>query len=332
MFKFSFVFLLASSLLSGMAQSSSGGNPKIVFTNPIFKFGEIDRGKEVTTRFKFKNEGTGKLVLTDITTSCGCTSATPEKKSYAPGENGEIEVRFDSTRFSGPVTKEVTVSSNDPKSPRTILKLEGNIVTEILSKPEQVFMAKAHEGETTESLIMVSTTRLPKLEISNIKAMPEYLTATPTRIDDQNIEIKLTADGRKFPPGQVRLRGAVEFETNGETQPKVLTNVTINVVSPIGIHPRYVMFWATPQGKKREMTIRLVSHDDKAFEIESIESDKDFVKVERVNAAADDTAFKVVLVESAPEGQFKGSITVKTTHPSQKKIVIPVRGSVLKSS
>jgi len=330
MFKSPCLLFLFVGTTFGMFQDAQKGEPKIDFENPVFSFGELDRGKEVTTKYKFKNAGTGKLVLKDITTSCGCTSAKPEKESFAPGESGEIEVTFDSTRFSGPITKEITILSNDPKHPRTILKLEGTIVTEILSKPEQIFMAKAHEGEITKSEILVSTTRLPKLELSNIKAMPEYLTAKAERVDDQNIRIIISADGKKFPSGQARLRGFVEYETNGDTQPKILTNVTINVVSPIGVNPRYVMFWATPQGKKREMNIRLVSHDDKAFEIESIKTDVDFVKVERENEK--DTAFKVILSESAKEGQFKGSITVKTTHPSQKRIVIPIRGSVIKSS
>lgn len=313
----------------GFSQEPKG---RIEFEKTVHDFGEIDKGTSVTTKFTFKNKGKGVLRIKDVVASCGCTSAKPEKIIYQPGEAGEISVTFDSARFNGNITKKVTVHTDNLKNSQTALTITGQVVSEILSKPEHLFFADARMGKVSTQEIMVTTTRLPKLEISNIKTNPEFLSAELKRIDDQAIAIKVTADGTKYPEEQVRLKGAIQFETNATTQPIVRSTVTVNIVSPIGVHPRYAMFWASPLGQTRNLDIRLVANDETAFSIESLEASLDFIEVKKISDTADERSIKITLKPDAPEGSFKGKITIKTTHPGQKKIVIPMRGSVIKTS
>lgn len=315
------------------AQSGSEGKPKIAFEKTLHKFGEIDKGKKAKTSFRFSNKGKGTLKIEDVTATCGCTTAKPEKTEYAPGEQGDIEVTFDSTRFFGFTTKKVMVITNDPKNKEYELTIEGTVVSEIVSKPEHIFIADARRGEVSKREILVTTNRLEKLEIRNLEAKPEFLSAELERLDDQSVKIIVTADGKKFSEAQARPKGIISYETNGETQKKIFTNVTVNVVTPVSAHPRYAMFWATPFGKKREIDIRLVASDaNMTFQIESLKSSEAFITVEKLSDDPNETTIKVVLTPEAPEGKFKGNIVVRTTHPEQKVIVIPLRGSVIKTS
>ena len=94
----------------------------------------------VTTDFTIKNEGKSDLVIDKLSSSCGCTSASlvykgtegprfymtghghaaPDanwKVAIAPGEEAQVKLYYDPTihpDLTGPVTREVSVHSNDP--------------------------------------------------------------------------------------------------------------------------------------------------------------------------------------------------------------------------
>jgi len=48
----------------------------------------------VEAGFAFRNAGDAPVTITGVRTSCGCTAAALEQKTYAPGESGRIDVRF----------------------------------------------------------------------------------------------------------------------------------------------------------------------------------------------------------------------------------------------
>ena len=91
-------------------------------------FGEIAEGEKVACVFTFDNTGKGPLVITSVTTSCGCTVPKYETKPVASGNSGIIEVVFDSSDKNGRQTKTVTVRSNASK-PVVLLKISGEVIT-----------------------------------------------------------------------------------------------------------------------------------------------------------------------------------------------------------
>ncbi len=101
------------------------GNGKRVSVN--FDFGTIEAGKKVEHVFKFKNTGDSDLIIRRTKASCGCTAIAPSKKVIAPGEEGEIKAIFDSKGRSGPQSKQITVTLNDPEAPTVNLYLMGRI-------------------------------------------------------------------------------------------------------------------------------------------------------------------------------------------------------------
>lgn len=85
--------------------------PEITFEETEHDFGTIDQGTAVEHTFKFTNTGKAPLVITNATSSCGCTVPTWTKEPIAPGETGEMLVKFNGSG-QNQVTKTVTVTAN----------------------------------------------------------------------------------------------------------------------------------------------------------------------------------------------------------------------------
>ncbi len=101
--------------------------PAIQFNNKLHDFGIIIQGEKVTHLFKFKNNGKTDLIIKDATASCGCTVPSFPRKPIGAGEEGEIEVVFNSSNRSGRQTKSITVWSNSQPN-QTKLRIECEIV------------------------------------------------------------------------------------------------------------------------------------------------------------------------------------------------------------
>lgn len=85
--------------------------PTISFDETEHDFGTIDQGTNVEHTFTFTNTGEAPLVITNATSSCGCTVPTWTKEPIAPGESGEMVVKFNGTG-QNQVTKTVNITAN----------------------------------------------------------------------------------------------------------------------------------------------------------------------------------------------------------------------------
>ena len=97
---------------------------KIKFNELVHKFGTIKTGDKVKHQFKFKNTGNAPLVIKSVDVSCGCTFPSYPFLPIESGEEGVIDVTFDSEHKVGRQKPTITVVTN--ARPRTIkLNLEG---------------------------------------------------------------------------------------------------------------------------------------------------------------------------------------------------------------
>lgn len=86
--------------------------PEMTFEEQEYDFGNIARGTAVEHVFRFTNTGKAPLVITNASSTCGCTTPdVPKNESIAPGETREMTVKFDGSG-QGQVTKTVTISAN----------------------------------------------------------------------------------------------------------------------------------------------------------------------------------------------------------------------------
>ncbi len=111
--------------------ASAGGEsgskqPQISFDTREHDFGKVIDGEIVSYSFKFTNTGEADLVITSVHASCGCTVADYPKEPLAPGEEGYIDLKFDSQRRLGFNHKEVKVMSNTRPN-KTVLHMKAKV-------------------------------------------------------------------------------------------------------------------------------------------------------------------------------------------------------------
>jgi hypothetical protein len=113
---------LSSTDSSGVA-SDSTGLPVLTLETDTHDFGRLNSGELVTYAFKFKNTGESPLLISNVSTSCGCTVTAFPRQPIKPGEESTIDVKFDTTGKHGIQKKMITVFANT-EPPATTLRIQ----------------------------------------------------------------------------------------------------------------------------------------------------------------------------------------------------------------
>jgi hypothetical protein len=112
------------------AKSSASGTAIITFNEYNHEFGKVTEGEKVACIFTFTNSGSNSLVVSSVTTSCGCTAPKYDTKPIEPGEKGNVEVVFNASGMNGKQTKTVTVKSN-ASVPVVLLRISAEVVSTV---------------------------------------------------------------------------------------------------------------------------------------------------------------------------------------------------------
>ncbi|MCK9616330.1 MAG: DUF1573 domain-containing protein [Lentimicrobiaceae bacterium] len=111
---------------SASADNTSSSVPVIAFEKEEHDFGNVIQGEKVSFSFKFKNTGNADLVISSVSTSCGCTVPQYPKQSIKPNEENYITVLFDSQGKKGFQNKSITIVANTQPSTK-VLHIEAQI-------------------------------------------------------------------------------------------------------------------------------------------------------------------------------------------------------------
>ncbi|WP_223032920.1 DUF1573 domain-containing protein [Hanstruepera marina] len=122
--------------LIGFSVNAQDKVAKIEFKATTVDYGTIEKGADGVRTFEFTNTGDAPLIISKVTSSCGCTVPKKPDGPIAPGETGEIQVKYDTNRVN-PIRKTITVISN-ADTPTVALKIKGEVIdpskTSVLEK------------------------------------------------------------------------------------------------------------------------------------------------------------------------------------------------------
>jgi len=119
--------LVAASLLAA-------GKPKATVAEPLKDVGTVPKGEKIVHDFVIKNDGDADLQITNVQPACGCTVAEFDKV-IKPGQTGKVHAVIDSSTFNGPISKGVSVFTNDPDHPQIELTVHAKVEPYISIKP-----------------------------------------------------------------------------------------------------------------------------------------------------------------------------------------------------
>ncbi|GGW23043.1 hypothetical protein GCM10007383_03760 [Arenibacter certesii] len=114
--------------LLGFGLTAQENGAKIKFKSDTVDYGEIAKGSDGLRVFEFTNTGNAPLIISKVSSTCGCTIPKKPEAPILPGKTGEIQVKYDTNRV-GPIRKAITVISN-ADTPTVVLKLKGEIKAE----------------------------------------------------------------------------------------------------------------------------------------------------------------------------------------------------------
>ena len=162
-----------------------GEVPRIEFESTKFNYGDIYRGSIVTHSFPFENTGNGTLVLNSLHAACGCLNTKVFSKDgktiqtmFKPHESGLIRVDFDSSQFSGMVTRTVTAETNmGSSSPTVTLTLSANILEEMTARPSLLYVGSIDKNiEKTFYVGLSVYSRAKPKSVANVVDVSQFLT------------------------------------------------------------------------------------------------------------------------------------------------------------
>ncbi len=121
------VILFILLIFAPLVLSAQASGPMISFDMDTIDYGEVAKGSEGIRTFVFENTGDAPLMIEGVRSSCGCTIPKKPEKPIAPGEKGEITVRYDTNRI-GVFRKTITVNTNVASASIIALKIKGNVL------------------------------------------------------------------------------------------------------------------------------------------------------------------------------------------------------------
>ena len=119
--------LLTLFLLIPLSIIAQEKGASISFETDTIDYGEILKGSDGVRTFIFENIGDAPIEIQSVKSSCGCTIPKKPKGPIAPGEKGEIQVKYDTNRL-GVFRKTITINTNVADAAIIALKIKGNVL------------------------------------------------------------------------------------------------------------------------------------------------------------------------------------------------------------
>jgi hypothetical protein len=115
-----------------------GKEPKIFIEKSEQDLGLMDVQEIRHFSFPIKNIGNAPLHIERVKVSCGCVHMERTKNVIDPGSIAHIQGTFDSRNYNGEVSRSITISTNDPDNPRTILLLKAKVQKQLDFIPNSI--------------------------------------------------------------------------------------------------------------------------------------------------------------------------------------------------
>jgi hypothetical protein len=140
------------------------------------QFERVPDDKAIEARYAFRNTGTTTVTIKSLRSSCGCTTAKLDKKTYAPGEQGEVVLRFTFGDRKGSYLKGVTVTTDEKSVEPVVLKLFVDIHDPLTIAPALVWW-RTGEAATAKT-VQLTAEAAQHVRIKSVASSNPNFTAT----------------------------------------------------------------------------------------------------------------------------------------------------------
>jgi hypothetical protein len=285
----------------------------------------VQQGEEIRYDFKFYNKGNQVL---EIKTSGLVVVARLQVSSPRRWNRGDLaSFRSNSAQpdSKGPLSKSVTVSSNDPKRPTSFLQIKGKVWMPVMVDPQvAAFPALKSLNDKKTSVIKVVNQVETPLEIKNLRVDGErFNVALKTIKEGKEYQIEITT----VPPLVYGSnRGTVRFETNIPDAEKHQIAASAYVMAPVQVVPNRILLKDGVLAKPMKKYLTVLSYEDKPLEVSDVKMSIEGVKIES-NTLNKGKHHRMTLIFPAGlnvDELVDAKLTLKTNHEEFSDFEIPV--------
>jgi hypothetical protein len=310
--------LITSEEEAEAAIKSDNSAPIITFEKTVDDFGEVGvTSSKKVAEFKFTNTGDGLLEIKDVEKCCGVV-AKVDKTEFAPGESGVVQAEFQVVQKPGLYMKNIYVNSNDKTKPRLALTIKAMVVSKVSYSPKRLrlFLEEENAG-------------CPKIVINSLDNQPFSITGFTSTGESISADIDSSVEATKFV-----LSPVVDIEKLNEnpkgrinismTHPdENMAQITFDMLPKFSTSPPLIIAFNAVPEKKIVRKVSILNNYGGTFEIESVSSPNNTIKVLSQEKIQSGYQLLVEMTPPASEGKtfFTDVLVVKIKGGDELQVV-----------
>ena len=175
-------WLLSILVLTGLAWNAVG-RAALVVDPPSYYAGDVHAGVPLTHRFTLVNRGPDAVEIVEVRPSCGCTTATPDRRRFESGQSGSLLLEVNTiTQPDGPASWRMTLLCRSGEN---------------IEEKAVILTARVHADITLEpSALVVVTEGAVNREISLTDRRPHPLRVVKAETTSPQITARVGKSGR----------------------------------------------------------------------------------------------------------------------------------------
>jgi hypothetical protein len=282
-----------------------------MFDHTSHDFLGVARGSKVQHVFRLKNLYKEDVHISNVRSSCGCTSAEFTKDTLKTHETGEIIATFNTRAFTGERSATITVSFDKPYNAEVQLKVSGYIRTDVVLQPAGVEFGSVDAGSPMERRIQIEYAGRPDWRITAIKAPSAYISAEAIEVRRSANQVAYDLIVRLAPDAPVGyLKDELILVTNDSRETQLPVDVEGQVVAPISVSPASLFLGVLEPGQT--VTKLLIVRAKKPFRITGIVCPNDAFQFKTTDVAKAVHTIPVTFIAGDHVGKVSAKICIET--------------------
>lgn len=306
-------------------QSAGTGGPRLYVPAPNHDFGSVPQGQSIRHDFKLINTGDAPLEIIDVKPSCGCTTAGEWTRTIKPGEMGTLPLQMETAQFAGSVTKTITVSSNDPVHPQTVLEIKAAVWTPVqISSRVVIFPALTDPNQVISRSVTIQNQVEGDLRVSEpVSDKPEFMPVLKETVPGKEFELTLTT----VPPLASGTHTArITMRSSNAKMPELSVQAVATLLPPVQVAPTEIMLPMAKFTAPEKRYVVVLNHRGFDLKLSDLTTNAEGVEISS-KVTPDNKQFTVTLIfpanfqSDAPGPRF---VRGKTNHPELPTFEVPI--------